>query len=247
MTRVKGSRAYRYRVMKYQPLRWLAGWVLLALTVAALASGSFHYGKKLGLAERENAQQNLVQARRQLKQAEEAAEEVRQQLTNLSLGAKVDKNALEVVRAEVTELKQQIALLEEENQFYRNLMAPTDNKRGLTFGAVEISQTDQPRTYRYKVVMQQLATQHDVLVGTLSFNVVGRLDGALRVFALRELAADVTSTNIKLRFKYFQNLEGQLVLPQGFEPERIELEARSSGANSVTVEKRFGWLVEEPI
>lgn len=247
MATVKGSRAYQYRVLKYRPWLWALMATLAVAVVLASIQGTWWFGYRLGMTEQSQALEELAQVRIKLSESEQAQEELRQQLVNSRLGANVDKTALDVIRTEVAELKQNIASLEEENQFYRNLMAPTDNKRGLNFGAVEISQTDRPRTFRYKIVMQQLATQHNLLNGTLNFNVIGRLDGALRVFALKELTSNVESTNIKLRFKYFQNVEGELVLPTGFEPERIELEARSTGADAVTVEKRFGWLVEEPI
>ncbi len=247
MATVKGSREYRYKVVKYRPSLWAGlATALVALALAAVQV-SYWAGHKGGMSGQEQALVALKQTSAELVEANSKLNTLRQKLANIELGAEVDKSALGAVRTEVSELKQQLASLEEENQFYRNLMAPTSNKRGLTFGAVEISQTDQQRRYRYKVVMQQLATQHNLLNGTLNFNVVGRQDGILRVYALKELATSVDSTNIKLRFKYFQNIEGELTLPEGFEPERIELEARSTGSNAVTVEKRFGWIVEEPI
>ena len=247
MATVKGTKEYRYRVAKYRPTFWAAVATALGALILASIQASYWIGYKNGMSGQEQAVSDLAAVSAQLKTAQLEQEAARQQLANIRLGSEVDKSALDVVRSEVAELKQQMASLQEENLFYRNLMAPTGNKRGLNFGAVEITQTDAPRTYRYKVVMQQLATQHDMLVGTLSFNVIGRLGGELRVFALKDLTKEIESTNIKLRFKYFQTIEGELKLPENFEPERIELEARSTGNNAVTVEKRFGWLVEEPI
>lgn len=247
MKRVKGTKAYQYKVVKYRPSSWAAvatGFIALLLL---LVQGAYWWGLSKGTAEQAQALRELSSSRKELKSVQGSAEEIRQQLVNFQLGSEVDKSALEVVRNEVIQLKENMAQLEEENQFYRNLMAPSDNQRGLTIGAFEISQTDAPRTYRYKAVMQQLATQHNVLNGTLTFNVIGRMDGVLKVFSLNELTNDRESAKIKLRFKYFQNIEGELVLPAGFEPERIELEARSTGSKAVTVEKRFGWLVVEPL
>jgi len=64
-------------------------------------------------------------------------------------------------------------------------------------------------------------------------------------FKLRELSESVSTDTVKLRFKYFQTVKGELTLPVGFDPEAIELVARSIGSEAVTIEKRFGWLVEE--
>lgn len=61
---------------------------------------------------------------------------------------------------------------------------------------------------------------------------------------LRSLSASEDDLEIKLQFKYFQNLEGELVLPSNFQPEEIQILAVSEGKNSKTVEKTFPWVVE---
>ncbi len=247
MSKVKGSREYQYRVVKYRPLIWGIFAAAVVVGCVLIGQGGYWLGYKYGVSGQEMALTDLTAVSTQLESTREETETLKQQLANARLGAEVDQGALEVVRTEVTGLKERLASLEEENQFYRNLMAPSGNKRGLTFGAAEITETETPRTFRYKVVMQQLASQHSVLHGTLSFNIVGHIEGNLKVFALKDLSPTVASTNLKLRFKYFQNIEGELTLPEGFDPERIELEARSTGKKPVTIEKRLGWLVQQHI
>lgn len=245
MTAVKGSKQYRVKVVQDRPLmRWLSV-LVLTLLFAAGVFASFKVGFTEGMAGQERALSDVARLTSDLKQSQVRIEELEQQMANLKVASEVDQKASEDVRQEVISLKDQLAELQEENSFYRNLMAPTGNKRGLTFGAVELGDTDRLRTYRYKVVMQQLATSHELLTGNLRFTVIGKMNGFEAQYALSELSQQVDSENIKLRFKYFQTIEGQLSLPEGFEPERIELVANSTGRDSVTVEKRFGWLVEE--
>lgn len=245
MTVVKGSKQSHLKVVEHRPLFIWSVRLLLLVAIVATTAGAYQYGILQGRQGQTIAEEELLRLRQGLTATQSAEAELRQKMANLRLGSQVDRQASEDVRQEVIELKNQLAELQEENSFYRNLMAPSDNNEGLNFGAVEVSDTDLPRQYRYKVVMQQLATNHQLLSGTLTFNIVGRRDGVVTVLPLNDLSDDVDSVNIKLRFKYFQTVEGQLQLPPGFEPERIELVARSSGRNAVTVEKRFGWLVEE--
>jgi hypothetical protein len=124
-------------------------------------------------------------------------------------------------------------------------MAPSDNQRGLTIGSLDVLSTGVPRQYEYKLIVQQLATRHTLLNGSLKFNVVGRQREKMVTLPLKDLSDSVAQENIKLRFKYFQTLEGRLQLPEEFEPVRIELVARSTGKQAVVVEKKFGWLVQE--
>ncbi len=245
MAIVKGSKQCRVKVVEDRPLfRWTILIACLGLTVLAVFV-SHQRGFSSGMVNQEAALKELARYESQLFTSEKRVNELEQKVANHTVGAEVDRKANESVRQEVIVLKEEIAVLTEENSFYRGLMAPTKNKRGLSFGVVELSQSERTRTYNYKVVMQQLATNHSLLNGTLLCKVVGRANGKDVEYNLNQLSSQLKTDVIKLRFKYFQTVEGQLQLPEGFEPLRIELVAKSTGKNPVTVEKRFGWLVEE--
>lgn len=243
MAVVKGSKEYQWSVVKARPQARASVVLGLAAVIALAVAGAYWFGQKQAMYGYGRAQRDLAAVRAELEDVRKGEQNLRQLKENAALGAEVDRKSLDEVRQQVIDLKAQIADLEEENQFFRNLMSPDGEQNGLNFGPVEIVHTDRPRTFRYKVVMQQLAAQHELMTGTLSINVVGHQDGAVKVLPLSQLSSGVEGTNIKLRFKYFQNIEGEMVLPEGFEPERIELEARSGGSNAA-VEKRFAWLVQ---
>jgi len=247
MAVVKGSKQYPLKIVEYHPWRKALAIVVLSLLVAGSVYFSYQMGHRDGMAGQEKALSELSRLQVELQSSQTLAEDLQQRVTNLSMGAQIDRKASEDVRQEVIDLKDQLAQMEEENSFYRNLMAPTGNKRGLTFGSVEVIDTDKPREYAYKVVMQQLATNHTLLNGSLSYTVIGKLNGVDATFSLNQLSDDISSETIRLRFKYFQTIQGKMSLPQGFEPERIELVAKSTGQQAVTIEKRFGWLVEEAL
>jgi len=46
---------------------------------------------------------------------------------------------------------------------------------------------------------------------------------------------------IKFRFRYFQNIIGELQLPEGFVPREVMVVAQSSGLNAQRLEKTFDW------
>lgn len=245
MTKVKGSKAYQWRVVRHRPRLKIWIGLGLVLLVGAAIQAAYVVGQSGAVGGLEESRRELSAVKADLKSTRGAERRLRRQLENAKLGAEVDRQALEEVRQQLLMLKTELASLEEENQFYRNLMAPAGNQRGLNFGTVELAETERQRTFRYKVIMQQLATQHELINGTLSFKIVGRRNGKAATLGLHEVSEEVDSASLKLRFKYFQNIEGQLVLPDGFEPERIELEARSTGKNASVIEKRFGWLVQQ--
>lgn len=245
MSAVKGSKQHRVVVVTYRP------WLRMAVTIGTLVLlvvmswFSYFFGLKEGQSQQAIAISERNELRDQVVQKDDEIEGLRQDVANLKLGSQVDRKASEEVRAEVIDLKAQIAALKEDISFYRGLMSPTDNKSGLTIGSLNVISTGVSRHYEYKLVVQQLATNHKMLNGYLTFEIFGRQGEQLVTLPLKDVSEKVSYDRIKLRFKYFQTLEGRLVLPEGFEPERIELTARSLGDKSVVVEKKFGWLVQE--
>jgi hypothetical protein len=245
MTAVKGNKPTRLMVVPYRPYARLlmrTGFVLATLLVVAV---SYFVGKHHGVGLQKSAIAERDSLRIELLSKNAEIEGLSQQVANLKLASEVDKASSEGVRNEVITLKSQIAALEEDISFYRGLMAPTENRRGLTIGSVDVIATGVPRRYSFKIVVQQLATNHQVLNGSLRANVVGYEGGQARSIPLKDLSSDISDEAIRLRFKYFQNIEGQMELPEDFEPERIELVASSTGRDGVSVEKKFGWLVHE--
>jgi hypothetical protein len=245
MNAVKGTKRYKMHVVRYRPYLRFGLWTLTTLLIVGGVFGSYWFGIYKGTELQAEAIEERDRLQIELSAKREEAENYRQQVANLNLGANVDRKANEGVRQEVIELKNQIGALEEDISFYRGLMSPNADKSGLTIGSLEILQTPVARTFEYKLAVQQLAANHPVLTGYLNFIVTGRQDGLDRVVHLKDLSSNVSVENIKLRFRYFQNFEGQLKLPEGFEPVRIELVAKSTGKAATTVNKKFGWLVQE--
>lgn len=245
MAVVKGSKQHNLKVIQHRPwVRFLYVLITVSITTAA-AVGSYYFGYTRGMAGQEEALNSVANLTAELNVKNTALRAAEQELANIKLGAEVDRQSSEDVRQEVIALKEQLAALEADNSFYRNLMAPTENKRGLNFGVIELGATDVNRKVHYKFVMQQLATNHQLLKGSLEVVLIGKQNNLEARYHLSDLSPSVGGKSIKLRFKYFQTIEGDLVLPEGFDPERIELTAKSTGKNSVTIEKRLGWLVEE--
>jgi hypothetical protein len=157
----------------------------------------------------------------------------------------IDRVALEMVRQELAAQKKQILKLEESLRFYRSLMAPDDIARGLTLRPIELMATESDNRFAYRIVAQQEARKHGLLKGTLSVKVTGTVDGEPLSIPLAELSEAVENENIALRFRYFQAIEGELVLPNNFKPEAVSIVARATSPKKVEISDEFPWSVQE--
>jgi len=243
MVAVKGSKQPRLKVVPYRPMRQALIFVIsLALVVCAVV-GSYFLGQWQGTDNQVQAIVERNQLRTERVEHLTELERLRQQVVNLELAAKVDAQAGESVRSEVRELKQHIAGLEADIALYRGLMAPNEDERGIRIGEITVNATNVPGRYRYRIVVQQVATDHPLLNGAARVQVVGRREGELLRVPLYQLSEELETDDIRLRFRYFQNIEGELMLPSDFTPEHLEVVAESTGTNAKRVEKRMDWQI----
>jgi hypothetical protein len=104
--------------------------------------------------------------------------------------------------------------------------------------------TGEARAYRMHLVLVQ-AKRHDRRVsGVVNFSVDGNQSGVATTLSPRQLAPEPQNVSeIAFSFRYFQDLEQDLLLPEGFAPERIHIEVRPNGRSARTLRQTFEWPV----
>ena len=157
----------------------------------------------------------------------------------------VDRRALELLRGDLAAQKEQIASLEEGLRFYRDLMAPGEIAQGLSLRDIELVQQNNSDRYAFRIVVQQEARKHDTLKGELYVEVSGTRDGERVSYPLADLSEDVEGSVVPLRFRYFQAIEGELTLPEGFTPEGVNVVASAKSPRKVEVREQYSWQVQE--
>jgi len=136
------------------------------------------------------------------------------------------------------------AQLEEDVLFYRQIMSPKNDESGLAIGQLDLSATEEENRIRYHIELKQLANNENVISGYANVNILGMQEGSEVSFPLRSIAVDENQLDIRLQFRYFQNIEGELIIPENFVPETVQILAVAQGENAKTVQKNFVWLVE---
>ena len=110
---------------------------------------------------------------------------------------------------------------------------------------LDLDATRQSNRFRYKLVLRQQDADGDTfLTGHVNVNLVGSQGEEQQILALRDLSAEQDQLDIRLRFKYFQNIEGELVLPDNFVPDRLQIAAVSDEPIEKSINQNFSWVVE---
>lgn len=242
MAKVKGSKQRQMVVVPHRP--WLKFGLSLGLAAIVVGFGylSFEYGKRLGLAFKVEVVKEKQEIAQELSRAQQEVADMRQQIASLRLGGQIDSQATEEVRSTVEQLEQQIVELNEEIRFYKGVMLPNVENKGLRIERLDMVSTGDPNKYRYSLLLTQVVDKHEFVQGGVKLAVRGRDGVATRELSLQELD-EQNQDAIQFRFRYFQNLDGELSVPSGFEPEEIMVIAQSSGRNGQRLEKTFNWQV----
>lgn len=248
MALVKPSKQYPMTVVPYRPIRRAVAIFALFITVLVLIIGSFYGGRYYAEVNTSSVTSLLIERDELLRKYSEKSAQVlnlEQQVVNLKLAAEVDRKANEEVRAEVLQLKEQLNELEEKNSFYLSVMRPEPGSKGLVVDLPLITPVDTQGAYKYNLVIKQIVTKHRQVKGYVEFEILGRQGDDLVRLALKDVSKTVDKERIKLNFKYFQRIKGEMALPINFVPERLEIKVVAQKPNSVTIDKKFGWSINE--
>ncbi|HIG39884.1 MAG: DUF6776 family protein [bacterium] len=243
MAAVKGSKQYQMVVVPYRPFQ-RAGIFCICLAIAATFTWlTYHYGLTEGLATKVEVIKEKEQLRKQLAERDQLVKELRREVAERKLGGQVDSKANEEVRQTVENLQGQIAALNEEVRFYKGVMLPNVEEQGLRIERLDVKSGANRNTFNYSLLLTQIVEKHDYIQGGVEITVVGRQGGDERELLLDVLNQE-NQKSIRFRFRYFQNINGELSVPDGFEPTQIMVVARSSGRNTQRLEKKFDWLLD---
>lgn len=226
-------------VVPYRP--WYKTGVYCLFVVALLASSwlTYRQGVTEGMSTRVEVvkEKELIEAR--LQESVRQVEAMQQEIADLRVGGQIDTRANEEVRQAVESLQSEIAELNEEIRFYKGIMLPNVEDKGLRIERLDVRRGAEPNRYRYSLLLTQVVEKHEYIQGGVQINLVGVKDDAETSLPLNEISD--ASNNIRFRFRYFQNIDGELTVPAGFEPRELTVVAQASGNSNQRMERKFEW------
>jgi hypothetical protein len=202
-----------------------------ALTAVWLA---FAYGEYRAGFDRQAA----VALKDALADAQERADALNDQITALQRQRTVDQDARQQVQSSLQELQSKQADLQEEVTFYKGIVSPGAGEEGLRVQSLRFASDGAPRLYHYRLVLTQVRTRELKISGSVNMKVYGTQDGKPVTLDARDLSPN-SKGPAGFAFQYFQSLEGDMLLPQGFTPGRVEVTAQESGHQAV--QQNFDW------
>ena len=166
---------------------------------------------------------------------------LRDQISQLQLQAEADQQTLSELRDDLRQQAADIAALEDMLAFYRAVLAPEEADAPVVIRPPELVKLGDASRWRLSMVVHRSEEGDAVYRGQLSVVVRGEGLGEPVLSALGEVDSATTSGVFPLRFRYLQELQVVISLPEAFLPETIESVVTLTGPVRRTLRRSDRW------
>lgn len=215
---------------------WL-NFLLLILVVCGVAWVAYQQGsagEATGLAVLQPDAKSKIAA------LEKERDQLRRELTMVKQAAEIDRESILTIRDQIKIFQDERLKMEEELAFLRGIVSTTSKKTVLKVQNFRLEPGLETRQFHYKFSVSQVINSGIVAKGKIELSVEGLQGGRTKLLSLNQVSPDDVES-IKMRFRFFQNVEGKLLIPEGFEPATINIEVKPTGKKLAPVKETFNW------
>ncbi len=209
------------RIVHQDDRRHWGWWLLVLLLLLAALWQTFEYGKRQGgfdarkvLAERMQVAAEMEAQSRKLKALREESARYRRQ-------AEIERQASRELQQELMNQQERIANLQSEVKMLKGLIS--SGSGSLYVRDFVLQPSGEPNRFHYRFTLVQVKEKVKLTQGKLVLKLVGRVGKKKRKLDRSEFSPDKEKT-VKLEFRNYQDVEGDILLPEGFQPRELQLE-----------------------
>lgn len=181
----------------------------------------------------------------QIAARDQEIEGLKQEVALLETHREIDRAAYKEVEGSLMSLQAKIQEQRDAIAFYRGIVSPTDGKSGLRVQDLKVTRGSKEREFNLRLVLVQAMQHHRKVSGDVNLTVQGSQDGVDTVYSLEQLIPPDADRGWAFSFRYFQDFDRRLVLPDGFTPERIRVEVRSKTRSIESIDESFVWATSQ--
>ena len=205
----------------------------------AIVLGIFYVGKYYVADELIYANYQVEALQKDLQSALDQLNIERTRTTIAKREADVVRRANALLRESERHRQDEIAGLQADLAFYRRRGGANGSQAALAVHHMELQRTRSPRVYLLVFTLTQNLRWASSIAGRVQLGVDGIQEDVARHLDNKQLLAE-TADPLKFQFKYFQQFERLITLPEGFEADRLTISLKS-GSLRTDVELTLQW------
>jgi hypothetical protein len=223
--------------------RWIFIGIALVLVLFALyivyELGRFNAGY-----DRLEAAQQRTELEVEIERLGKTNRELRTQLAELdTIRIGRAREQAEVTRT-IGDLQAQVARQTQELAFYRGIVAQSAVAVGVKVQQVHITAGNKAQKFVVHIALVRSVRPDTVAVGSVGLSIDGASsDGKATTLDLAALTPG-KQKELAFNFRYFENLDQEVALPAGFQPQKLAIEVRSNKKDVAPSSQSFLWSVD---
>jgi len=155
----------------------------------------------------------------------------------LERSEQVAKAALVELQKTLRDREEEIAGVRADLAFYGRLVGGA-KREGLAVHALKLTPVTDSRAWNFSATLTQNFKRGAETSGHLTLSAIGIANGKIETVDWKSLSQQSENAGIGYAFKYFQQVNGIIMLPEGFEPNSVRVSADGAGGRSV---QEFSW------
>jgi hypothetical protein len=164
-----------------------------------------------------------------------------QKNAHLEGGSKIERDAYELANQELVRLQQELLAQKEELVFYRGIVSPKDAALGVNLQSFEVRKKNSQNHYSVKMILTKSGKSTKKIAGGANVVIRGEDGGSVSELKLTDLALENSKIGTKFAFRYFQVFEGDIALPEGFEPFEVEIGIKPTTKKVKSFSETISW------
>jgi hypothetical protein len=204
----------------------LAGgiWIVSLVVVAALTTAIVSFGFESSTRSRSAA-------------LDKDTEALKARVAMLERSEQVAKAAVGDLQQTLRDREEEIESLRSDLAFYGRLVGG-GKREGLAVHIMKVSRVGDSRAWNFIVTLTQNFKRGQDVKGHVTLAVEGVQNGKLSTLDWAALTQGQDPSGIEYGFKYFQQVNGTIMLPEGFQANRVRVRADGDAGH---VEQDFAW------
>ncbi len=208
------------------------GWLLVIGATFVSGYGLARYDAADALASAEALRAEVASLSEEVARGREAR-------IRLARAHQMDREARRQAQQSLAELQQERLLLSKRVSYLQRLVQ--DGQVGVVeVKELQLRQGSAPGHYEYKMLLSQLVPQDARTRGRVTLSVVMTLGGEVQTRSLDALPGS-SPAEVALDFEHFQAIDGDIVLPEEAEAERLVVEIEPEGTALARSSEAFLW------
>lgn len=215
----------RLIITEHRPYRHVLAGAAVVLALV-LIGAAFWLGSYIAVPEAVQLRDQTRKLEVESKKNGKRLEHLSQKVATLQRSEQIYRDATQALQATLAERDVELASLRSDVAFYERLAGGDTQRQPLGVHSLSFELMNDG-SWRYRLTLTQNLKRATISKGQYSFRVEGTQAGKLRTLEWADLVQTEKASLGEFSFKYFQQIEGSIVLPADFAPHRVRVNIRS--------------------